>query len=77
MRKLSKLTEPARDAMHLLPFEGLGHALDAVRAVARDMFVIRYCTPEKELSESRCAFAVPHLSGYALLTALGREIRGR
>lgn len=59
-----------------VPFGGLGFSLDAVRETARSLTIapLPAAVPGGERSASR---NVPRLSGYALLTALGREIRGR
>lgn len=59
-----------------MPFDGLGFAMMAVKGMAKTMTVIH--------NQAGCEdgwFAVPDSvwqpSGYSLLVALGREIRGR
>lgn len=59
-----------------LPFGGLGFSLDTVREAAGSMTIA--ILPLEYAGNARAAFdEVPGLSGYGLLTALSREIRGR
>ncbi len=60
-----------------LPFTGMGFVMESVRAAAQEMTVI----PSHHDDETRIFQPVPECvtqpSGYSLLVALGREIRGR
>jgi len=60
-----------------MPFEGLGFAMDTVQAVAQTMTL----SPLRRNDYSGVTLPMPDFvaqpSGYSLLVALGREIRGR
>lgn len=77
MWKSPNQTEPVRAVTHPLPFAGLGHALAGVSWAAASMTLC----PAERLDERGVlvrSLEVPRpLSGYGLLVALGREIRGR
>ena len=59
------------------PFEGLGFAVDEVLAAAQTMTLVPHC----HSGSSGVILSAPkptvQPSGYKLLVALGREIRGR
>lgn len=59
-----------------MPFSGLGFAVDAVRAVAQTM-TVAHNRAGSEMSWAPMPDDVAQPSGYSLLVALGREIRGR
>lgn len=60
-----------------LPFAGLGIAMDAVQAVAQTMTIVRNHQTRCEDVGMYVPDPVVQPSGYSLLVALGREIRGR
>lgn len=58
------------------PFGGLGFSLGSVQETARCLTIVSL--PAAVEGQCRAVMPdVPRLSGYGLLTALGREIRGR
>jgi len=59
-----------------LPFTGLGFDTDTVQATAQTM-VPRFCPHSSAAPCLSSLDFVPQPSGYKLLVALGREIRGR
>jgi len=59
-----------------MPFSGLGFVMDAVRTVTQTMTVAHHRAGD-ECSWVPMPDIVTQLSGYSLLVALGREIRGR
>ncbi|WP_022661510.1 hypothetical protein [Paucidesulfovibrio longus] len=69
--------KPDTDTERTLPFLGLGHVLADVRRVAATMRLRRTETPPGKGVRHRAPPLRRHVSGYGLLVALGREIRGR
>lgn len=59
-----------------MPFNGLGFVMKAVRAVAQTMTVI-HDRAGRDDAWAPVRDRVVQPSGYSLLVALGREIRGR
>lgn len=76
MRIFNNHTSAATKA-NTLPFNGLGFAMDSVQATAQTMTLI----PHSHIDCSGVTLPAPddtaQPSGYSLLVALGREIRGR
>ncbi|WP_319469696.1 hypothetical protein [uncultured Pseudodesulfovibrio sp.] len=64
-------TAPAR------PFSGLGFAMESVSAAAQEMTVVYFRQDDGGDVFSVMPTLVAQPSGYLLLVALGREIRGR
>ena len=75
MRFSNNRKSAAHEAM-TMPFAGLGFATEAVRAVAQTVSVT-YDRTGSEWIWIRRQDTVAQPSGYSLLVALGREIRGR
>lgn len=72
----TNISQSAGFAPDPAPFAGLGIRLDAVRNTARTLTIVALPAPNHgQMRLPR--HDVPRLSGYGLLTALGREIRGR
>lgn len=65
------------EAAGAMPFDGLGLAMDCVRTAAQMMTPVYHDRAGSERSCLPVADVVWQPSGYALLVALGREIRGR
>ncbi len=60
-----------------IPFAGLGFDMDTVQ-IAAQMMTPKYCSLAVDMGVSLPVVdCVAQLSGYSLLVALGREIRGR
>lgn len=74
MRKFNKHTNAA--SMTAQPFGGLGFAMETVSLAAEAMTVTRL-TGIVSMSMPSVVEVVAQPSGYSLLVALGREIRGR
>lgn len=74
MRKFNKHTNAA--SMAVLPFGGLGFDMETVSLAAKAMTVTRL-TGIASVSMPSVVEMVAQPSGYSLLVALGREIRGR
>ncbi len=77
MRQCSQHTGPVFDGRQTKPFAGLGHCLERVRLAALCMRVRRGELSHELCVPCRLVEPVARLSGYGLLVALGREIRGR
>jgi hypothetical protein len=77
VKSTSPLAEQAATPKRPLPFLGLGHVLADVRRVAATMRLRRANQPPDEGIRHRAPPPRRHVSGYGLLVALGREIRGR
>jgi hypothetical protein len=60
-----------------LPFEGLGLAMDGIREAALGMAPVRHRHPGELGIPMPIPAPVVQPSGYSLLVALCREIRGR
>ncbi|MGE4291544.1 MAG: hypothetical protein AB7E32_04965 [Desulfovibrio sp.] len=77
MCRSPKTVEPARAQATALPFAGLGHALAGVSWAARNMTLCPAVRRKESAVFVRGPEAPRSVSGYGLLVALGREIRGR
>jgi len=60
-----------------MPFDGLGFAVDSVRAAAQEMTLTPHCHRDSSGFFLPAPARVMQPSGYELLVSLGREIRGR
>jgi hypothetical protein len=77
MRRSPKPAEAVRAEATPLPFSGLGHSLADVAWAAANM-TLRPARRPDERDAFALGSALPRpVSGYGLLVALGREIRGR
>lgn len=77
MRQSPNPTGPASAKGRIRAFEGLGFDLDPVRTTASCMTVRPARLKSPQPARIPVCEIVPQPSGYGLLVALGREIRGR
>ncbi len=77
MRQCSQHTGSVFGGRQAMPFIGLGHCLERTRTAALCMRIRRGKLSLEPCVPCRSFEFVVRLSGYKLLVALGREIRGR
>ena len=75
--RISNNHTAAATTARTMPFQGLGFAMDSVQAAARTMTPVLHSLADCPGVILPAPDFVAQPSGYSLLVALGREIRGR